>query len=189
MRQEGTAIAGGVVGDDCGLGKTNQTLAFIYLTALMLPDDFKHHKPTIIAVPPSIIDTWLAEHSRYFSDLLDLWLCHRTVGTNLRRKGLFVAADDLPKRLAQLDPTNLTTSLTIVLASYNAFPPHARTVLSEVKGTEAEKKVIKKVRGHTTISIASHRRPLPMGMLLCMKLLIGTNCCALFSSREDATER
>ena len=179
IRQEGTAIAGGVVGDDCGLGKTNQTLAFIYLTALMLPDNYKHHKPTIIAVPPSIIDTWLAEHSRYFADILDLWLCHRTVGNNLRRKGLFVAADDLPKRLAQSDPTNLMTSFTIVVVSYNAFPPHARTVLSEVKGTKAEKKVIKKVREHTTISISPHPRLMPMGML----------CSALLSCRQDANER
>ena len=64
LTQENCPIGGGVVADDCGLGKTIRTLAFIVMKALLLPKDYVDHKPTLLAMPSSIIDTWLQEHSR-----------------------------------------------------------------------------------------------------------------------------
>jgi SNF2 family DNA or RNA helicase len=145
FHQENSPIGGGVVADDCGLGKTIQTLAFIVMKALLLPPNFAEHQPTLLAMPSAIIDTWLQEHSRYFSGSLRLWLSHRSIGNDLLRKGLNVSAQDLKKRLLALDRKDVLTSLTIVIVSYNAFPPIARTTLGAQSWSPQEKEKVLKV--------------------------------------------
>jgi SNF2 family DNA or RNA helicase len=91
--QELGPIQGRIIADDCGLGKTIQTLSFIVFRSLKLPSAYENHQPTIIAMPPSCLDTWLMESSRYFTNHLDIILCHRQVGGDLLRQGLNVSPD------------------------------------------------------------------------------------------------
>ena len=179
--QEESPIKGGVIGDDCGLGKTIQTLAFIVFSALRLPPGYSNHQPTIIQLPPSIIDTWLLESSRHFINTLDVILCHRMLGGDLVRRGLFVGPDNLLPRLRALDPAKITTSLTVVIVSYNSFPPYARTTLSAIECSAEENLLLRKVCFHFTVSpilpaqstiLLYHLAPchllpsMPMGMCL-----------------------
>ncbi|KAI9764302.1 MAG: hypothetical protein M1839_005968 [Geoglossum umbratile] len=75
MDQEMSPIRGGIVADGSGLGKTNQTLAFL-ATSLRhnetsgLPR--RSYRPTLIITPPAVIQTWIDEYTNYFSDVFEM---------------------------------------------------------------------------------------------------------------------
>ncbi|KAI9775006.1 MAG: hypothetical protein M1839_001606 [Geoglossum umbratile] len=79
MDQEMSPVRGGIVADGCGLGKTNQTLAFL-ATSLRhnetsgLPR--RSYRPTLIIAPPAVIQTWIDEYTDYFSDVFEMRVFH-----------------------------------------------------------------------------------------------------------------
>lgn len=57
VEQEDGPVRGGILADDCGLGKTVLALALIHFAARRgraLP-----YRPTVVVVSPGIVDTWI----------------------------------------------------------------------------------------------------------------------------------
>jgi SNF2 family DNA or RNA helicase len=120
MAQEAGPIQGGIVADDCRLGKTIQTLAHVWFASHRQEPPYR---PTLIVVPPNLIDTWLDEFRRHFVNLLTLLLYQGvTSGTpDERRKDYMVEGPNLQARLAALSRTDPETSRTVVLTSYTTW--------------------------------------------------------------------
>lgn len=76
-KAEGT-LRGCINGNDCGTGKTIETLAAINFLAMRrarqpaLKPEGQKHKPVIILCPPKALASWRRDHSRFFTTLLDL---------------------------------------------------------------------------------------------------------------------
>ena len=66
-RQEATPIEGGILTDDCGIGKTLQALVLVLRAARRLEQLHKDgqfdgpFQPTLILCPPHVIDIWFSE--------------------------------------------------------------------------------------------------------------------------------
>jgi SNF2 family DNA or RNA helicase len=74
LQQEDGPIGGGLVADDCGVGKTVSTLTAIKVAADR--DKARAHageaitfRPTLILAPSIVVDVWFAECQPFFPDL------------------------------------------------------------------------------------------------------------------------
>ena len=74
---------GGVLADDMGLGKTLQTLAWL---AGLRHRNPKHHKPSLVICPASVLHNWLREANRFTPSLKVLLLESGSARHNLRRQ-------------------------------------------------------------------------------------------------------
>ncbi|KAI9674034.1 MAG: hypothetical protein M1829_003877 [Trizodia sp. TS-e1964] len=112
-QQERGPIAGGIIADGCGLGKTIQTLSYIYL-------DFKlsgKNQTTLVLAPGNVLDTWIKEYKKYFADLYSLRLYHGDETSNRQyRHNLLISSDELATILID-DPPETT----VVLTSYTTW--------------------------------------------------------------------
>ena len=119
LRQESSPIGGGIVADDCGLGKTIQMLAAITYDATRHAADHQH-RPTLIIVPPGVLDTWVQEWRRYFSNVLTLHLFHGSSeqSRSTVRQGLILNQQGFTAKMRSLDPADPKTSATVILTTY-----------------------------------------------------------------------
>ena len=74
---------GGVLADDMGLGKTLQTLAWL---AWLKERHRKHHKPSLVICPASVLHNWQREASRFAPDQKVLVLESGAARHNLRKQ-------------------------------------------------------------------------------------------------------
>ncbi|KAJ1717747.1 helicase [Aspergillus flavus] len=75
LQQERSPIRGGILADDCGLGKTLTTLAFIY-KASFLPLVGKFYKPTLILAPAGVVSTWATQLTESFRHVMPFYVFH-----------------------------------------------------------------------------------------------------------------
>ena len=119
----------GILNDECGLGKTIQSLAMIALAATKASAPFK---PTLVLAPSTLMDVWLREHNTNFYNELELLFWYGTVGpggmTDPIRKRYHVSPDGIKDKLAKLDPNNPKTARVVLLSSYSTW--HRRTLTS-----------------------------------------------------------
>jgi SNF2-related domain len=83
LDQEKSPLHGGIIADGCGLGKTNQTLAFLVASIRRdeaspspLPSQEQRFQPTLIVAPPAVIQTWVDEYTDHFSDQFTMRVFH-----------------------------------------------------------------------------------------------------------------
>ncbi|KAL3454932.1 hypothetical protein BJX64DRAFT_295560 [Aspergillus heterothallicus] len=62
--QEKGHICGGILVDDCGLGKTLQALSLVYCRGRNRLSSSGRYKPTLIVAPTTVIPVWIAEATR-----------------------------------------------------------------------------------------------------------------------------
>jgi superfamily II DNA or RNA helicase len=74
---------GGILADDMGLGKTLQTLAWL---AWLQEQNGKHHKPSLVICPASVLHNWRREASRFVPELQVLVLESGAARHNLRKQ-------------------------------------------------------------------------------------------------------
>ena len=131
-------MGGGIVADDCGLGKTIQMLAAITYDATRHESDH-HHRPTLIIVPPGVLDTWVQEWIRYFSNVLSLYLFHGSSeqSRSTVRQGLIINEKGFATKIRGLDPSDAKTSATIILTTYPTWANRS-VVRRVINGAEEE---------------------------------------------------
>jgi superfamily II DNA/RNA helicase len=115
-------IRGGILGDQCGLGKTVQILMLILKAARLAKPPYR---PTLIVAPSGLVDTWIEEiHSR-FSDSFILHLFYGVVGpggtTDPIRKRYTVNPKKLDEIVSKMSPDDPNTSRTIILSAYGTW--------------------------------------------------------------------
>jgi SNF2 family DNA or RNA helicase len=70
IRQEASEIRGGIIADDCGLGKT-----VTLLSVVLLQKDIENwhvnygYRPTLVIAPKQVIGVWAADMEKYFPSL------------------------------------------------------------------------------------------------------------------------
>ena len=76
IEQEQGPIGGGIVCDDCGMGKTIQMLVVIYehlqrmkAGHVMGSPDNPRYRPTIVIAPALVVDVWFEEINKWFPQL------------------------------------------------------------------------------------------------------------------------
>ncbi len=74
---------GGILADDMGLGKTLQTLAWL---AWLRERNGKHHQPSLVICPASVLHNWRREASRFAPELKVLVLESGAARHNLRKQ-------------------------------------------------------------------------------------------------------
>ncbi|KAL4777955.1 SNF2 family N-terminal domain-containing protein [Aspergillus varians] len=126
IEQEQSPVRGGILADQCGLGKTLQALMLVYVASLQeaVNPPNQPRKPTLILCPSGLIDTWLTEITRRFGDAFKVLLFHgNSIHTgDFKRKNLIVDnVDALRTKLKALGPKDPATSRTLVLSSYTTW--------------------------------------------------------------------
>ncbi|GIK07777.1 hypothetical protein Aspvir_003445 [Aspergillus viridinutans] len=62
LRQEASPVAGGILADACGTGKTTSTITLLWYASIRAAKYPMHtHKPTLILCHSALVDTWLTE--------------------------------------------------------------------------------------------------------------------------------
>ena len=135
MRQEASVLGGGVVADDCGVGKTVLTLALIYQQWLALvkradAGEEVEFRPTLVLSPTPVIDVWFQEWSSLFQGRLKyLQFQGSKSAHDIDRQGFITEtkAAELRERLnAEYPPSNRDAGRLIILSSYSTW--HRRTL-------------------------------------------------------------
>ena len=131
LQQERLPIKGGMIADDCGTGKTIIMLAVIleqYRQALRnkAEGSMGPWKPTLIIVPPHVVDVWFQEVQRFFSTELDIWRFYESKQkvTNAAMKARTLPTSDkgLVTWLAEnCKPEDPHTAAKIIITAYETF--------------------------------------------------------------------
>lgn len=79
MQQEKSPYAGGLLGDEMGMGKTIQTVS-------LLMSDYPAGKPSLVVVPPVALMQWQSEIAVCFPDTITRVSAHLT---NLAYAGIY----------------------------------------------------------------------------------------------------
>lgn len=78
VRKAEGELKGCINGNDCGTGKTIETLAAVYFLAKRKAQQpGAQHKPVIILCPNAAVDSWRRDHTAFFSNLLTLTIFER----------------------------------------------------------------------------------------------------------------
>ncbi|KAL2801512.1 P-loop containing nucleoside triphosphate hydrolase protein, partial [Aspergillus granulosus] len=136
QQQEAGPIHGGILADDCGLGKTLQALTLIWSRAGRKRSETGRWGPTLIIAPTTVIPVWIREATHRFGDDLTLKLFYWSSehATDKTVKNLTINDRDLILFLEKLDWKDPQTSRTIVLTSYETWS--ARTIVEAGKSTD-----------------------------------------------------
>ena len=140
LDNEDSFIRGGIVADDCGLGKTILTLAMVYFKAKRMlaqqeEGELVEFKPTLIVCPSPVIDVWFKEWEKLFKNFLHLRQFHGIKQSqNINRQQYIVGSAH--RHLAQLivnefPPSDPESAKLVVLTSYGTW--HSRTLKSMPK--------------------------------------------------------
>ncbi|RHZ71792.1 hypothetical protein CDV55_105598 [Aspergillus turcosus] len=81
LDQEASTVEGGILANNCDLGKTLTALAAVYLDSLDVANE--DHRTTLVLCPSTLIDTWLGEIENRFVTALNLYLFHGMKGHTL----------------------------------------------------------------------------------------------------------
>ena len=131
---EDTDWAGGLLGDEMGMGKTIQAVSLIM-------SDFPASQPSLVLIPPVALMQWQQEISDYTDGTLKTFVYH---GTNAQTKGVTL------KELKKYD---------VILMSYNSLESMYRKQEKGFKrkdGIHKEKSVIHQIRFHRVILDEAH---------------------------------
>ncbi|KAI9370901.1 hypothetical protein BJX61DRAFT_544160 [Aspergillus egyptiacus] len=137
LDQESTPVGGGILGDNCGLGKTVQALSLILLAAEQPAPPETLFRPTLVLCQSVLIDTWLSEYYKYFGDVLELWLFHGSSAhtSDFRRKNIIVdSTEELRAKVKALDPKDTKTAKVVILSTYATWS--TRTLNLKADGPE-----------------------------------------------------
>lgn len=139
LGQEQDVIGGGIVADDCGVGKTVTTLTAILAAARRLESTAAAattFQPTLILAPSIVVDVWFAECQQFFPDLTMFRYFetrHKVSNLTLRERVLPPAPAALRQWLADECPSNdPATARKIVVSSYTTW--WQRTLIEQAAG-------------------------------------------------------
>lgn len=139
LEQEDSPVKGGILADDCGLGKTITALALILCAANRAAHRAVQNppqpafQPTLILCPAILLPTWLDELDAHFHGALHVLLFHGSSkhSGSVQKKAITVdTLDELQRRLAELDPNDPATARTVVLSTYGTWSLRTTTVLA-----------------------------------------------------------
>jgi SNF2-related domain len=148
-QSEDSFIHGGVVADDCGLGKTILTLYHIYhgyqkkLAAKEagLAVDFR---PTLIVCPAGLIDVWYSEWNTLFRDKLIMRQFYGSEKMYSAERRAFIlpsGADDLARLLqGAYAPSNPDAGRLVILSSLTSWESRTMNVLRKSEYDEKKRK-------------------------------------------------
>lgn len=108
---------GALLADDMGLGKTLQVLVFLLLRRERMECEGIKSKPDLIVAPVVLLDNWLDEMEKFFSQLPNCLTLHGNVIHSLRRPGLGYGQEYRGKPRVTLDIEPIQ-SAEVVLTTY-----------------------------------------------------------------------
>ncbi|KAK2760045.1 hypothetical protein FQN54_002781 [Arachnomyces sp. PD_36] len=125
VRQDGhikceRGLRGGVLGDNCGLGKTVVMLVAIALMAARVEGPYK---PTLWLAPAQTMEVGVSEVKQRFQGIITLKLYHRRKKetSDPARKDMIIEPDQLGDYLENLDPTDPATARIVIMTTYNTL--------------------------------------------------------------------
>lgn len=141
MKQEASAIQGGILVDDRGLGKTITILSFIY-QASFKPAEERSMKPTLILAPAGMVSTWASQLVKSFSLEMPFFIFYgwrSQTSDAVQKSRTLESLEELNSKLDSLDPSDPTTSRTVIISSYSTWAERTLTVVNTIaqpKGRE-----------------------------------------------------
>lgn len=132
MVKKGEGILRGCInGNNCGTGKTVETLATVYFMALRKAQDpNSEHKPVLVLCPPAAVRSWQRDYTKFFANLLTL-----TNTSSLNKEEII---REVQARL----PGDPKTSCKIFLFTFSSFG----TFLSKIPNEMVSKKTLSSPR-------------------------------------------
>lgn len=119
MDQEACPVAGGILGDGCGMGKTRTALAFVHWAATITTGPYQ---PTVLLCPAHTLSVWYREARNFGTDIRVIILYNSKAFTDAdQRKATVDKLEDLQDLLGSLDPEDLQTARTVVISSYSTW--------------------------------------------------------------------
>ena len=119
-KQEQDLISDGILGDECGLGKTIQALMLIEVAAREAVAPFY---ATLVLAPSQLVNTWVQEIHQKFDKIFSLLLFYRTLDAddimNVVLRQYVINPKEIMVRALKLDPNDPKTARIIVLSSYD----------------------------------------------------------------------
>ena len=130
VKTEGQPLGGGILGDDCGLGKTLTALTLVYMSPKVRAGP-KKFRPTLVACPASVINVWVTEYIKRFSTGLRLYIVHgsKAQTSDPRRKDLTVDPSAFADLLDSFDETDILTARTVILTAYGTWAKRSLEVI------------------------------------------------------------
>lgn len=137
MVKQGEGILRGCInGNDCGTGKTVETLAAVYFMATRKArDPHAEHKPVIILCPPIAVGSWRSDYCRFFKRLL-------TLGD-----ASLLSTEDIIGQVQAMSPGDPSTSRRVFLFTFASF---AKTFLSRLPNHVVLRKTLSNPRSKLT---------------------------------------
>ncbi|OJD15815.1 hypothetical protein AJ78_03957 [Emergomyces pasteurianus Ep9510] len=122
QRETASPVPGGILGDECGLGKTIQTLLLICYRAEMGQSPFK---PTLLIVPSYLINNWMEEITSKLPHKFTIILYYGKVGlgstSDPTRQRCTMDTCESIKRLKSLNSNDRASALTVLLTAYTTW--------------------------------------------------------------------
>lgn len=141
--QEASPVAGGILGDGCGMGKTRTALTFIHKAATMTTGPYQ---PTVILCPAHTVSIWFQEAKSFGTGLqvIILYGSSKAVSDIDQRRATVDTLDDLRKRLGSLNPADPQVATTVVISSYATWSRRV-TAFRLVGGDDEQENAIDEV--------------------------------------------
>lgn len=147
MAQEGGPIGGGLVADDCGVGKTILIFLHLVFQAQRREREYQQDpkstdcRPTLILCPNNLLAVWVQEWSRFFSGVLNLRVYYGVEkdanDTTYRNLMLPRGARELRREIKRKwGRSSVQGARTVILSAYDTF---AQRTLTTRSGWKEEK--------------------------------------------------
>ncbi|KAL4982726.1 P-loop containing nucleoside triphosphate hydrolase protein [Aspergillus falconensis] len=121
--QERGPIKGGILADDCGLGKTRQGCGLVWARTRTRESSDARFKPTLVVAPGGVLPVWIRELRITWGGQLTFRIYYRSraATTDLAIKALTLEPDELAPYVKGLDARDPATAKTLILTSYETW--------------------------------------------------------------------